>query len=114
VYLPEKTVAAEDRFLTAYVCLQRCSYNAVGSLKTANNPGSSPVPVCANQFLFDTVLGRGDNSTLFAKEESMVVSDGNAIQDVFSYHGYPKSGPQNGTIGESVPSPGNQCASIDP
>ena len=41
--------------------------------------------VCANRFLFDTVLGRKDNSTRFAREESMVVSDGNAIQDVFSY-----------------------------
>jgi hypothetical protein len=28
--------------------------------------------VCANRFLFDTVLGRGRNSTLFAREESMV------------------------------------------
>lgn len=79
-----------------------CSYNAVGSLQTANNPASSPVPVCTNRYLFETVLGRGINSTHFAREESIVVSDGNAIQDVFSYHGFPKSGAEGGTIGESV------------
>ena len=82
-----------------------CSYNAVGS----TNPASSPVPVCANRFLLDSVLGRapqGSNassaSRLFGREESMVVSDGNAIQDVFSYHGFPRSGPHGGTIGETV------------
>lgn len=32
----------------------------------------------------------------------MVVSDGNAIQDVFSYHGYPRGEHHGGTIGESV------------
>ena len=28
--------------------------------------------VCANHFLFDTVLGRGTNSTVFARDDSMV------------------------------------------